>query len=429
MSFISRPLLSAPVLKLVVFALQVSSIAASRCQAGRPPVTQPAGAVGKAIYLITNDAANAVVALPIGADGRLSSGSVTRTGGSGSVALNADNQPATPDALVSQSALAIAGNFIFAVNAGSNTLSMLSISPSDPTRLTLVGQPVAVPGEFPNTVAASLQHGLACVGTTGAVAGVSCSSFSAARGLQPMDALRPFDLGQTTPPVGPTNTVSQTFFSADGAFLLATVKGDPPTNKTGFLSAFPVRQQRGGKGKRQGAASVSSTEQRSTPDGTAVLFGAQAIPGRSSPAVFATDAAFGAAILSIDPATGNATTLAVGAVDGQVATCWATISAATGTAYVTDVAKNRVVEMSLEDASVLNVLDLDVGAAATGDPGLIDLRAAGNFIYALSPGNGTTPGGVVVVDVSGGSGSAVLRQRFGLDGVAGRNSMGMVVLE
>jgi len=70
-----------------------------------------------------------------------------------------------------------------------------------------------------------------------------------------------------------------------------------------------------------------------------------------------------------------------------------------------------------------------VGAAATGDPGLIDLRAAGNFIYALSPGNGTAPGGIAVVDVSRGSGSAVLLQRFGLGGVAGRNSMGMVVLE
>jgi len=316
--------------------------------------------------------------------------------------------------------------FIFAVNAGSNTLSMLSISPSDPTRLSLVGQPVAVPGEFPNTVAASLENGLACVGTSGARAGIACSSFSAARGLSPMDALRPFDLGQTTPPVGPTNTVSQTFFSADGALLFATVKGDPPTNKTGFLSAFPVQRPT----NRAGAVSVSSAEQRSVPSGTAVLFGSQAIPAKS--AVFATDASFGAAILSVDAATGKATTIAKGAVDGQVATCWVTISAATGTAFVTDVAKNRVVEMSLEDASVLGVLDLSVGAAATGDPGLIDLRAAGNYIYALSPGNGTAPGGIAVVEVSRGSGrgsTTVLRQRFGLDGMAGRNSMGMAVLE
>lgn len=65
---------------------------------------------GRAIYFITNEESNSVVALPIGPDGTLSRGTVTATGGSGSVALNSDNQPATPDALVSQSALTLAGN-------------------------------------------------------------------------------------------------------------------------------------------------------------------------------------------------------------------------------------------------------------------------------------------------------------------------------
>ena len=66
-------------------------------------------ASGKAIYFITNDAENAVVAVPIGNDGTLSGGTVTGTEGAGSAALGADGQPALPDALVSQSALSIAG--------------------------------------------------------------------------------------------------------------------------------------------------------------------------------------------------------------------------------------------------------------------------------------------------------------------------------
>jgi len=69
-----------------------------------------AATVGKAVYFITNDQANAVVALPIGPDGKLSPGTMTPTGGAGSIALNSKGQPATPDALVSQSALTIAGN-------------------------------------------------------------------------------------------------------------------------------------------------------------------------------------------------------------------------------------------------------------------------------------------------------------------------------
>ncbi|KAK4234564.1 hypothetical protein C8A03DRAFT_37664 [Achaetomium macrosporum] len=380
--------------------------------------------VGKAVYLITNDEkTNAVVALPIGADGKLSLGTVTLTGGAGSVALNSDKQPATPDALVSQSALSIAGNAIFAVNAGSNTLSMLSISAADPTKLSLVGRPVPVPGEFTTTVAASAKHNIVCVGATGAKAGIACSRFSPC-GLGPMDALRPFDLGQTTPPVGPTNTVSQVFFSSDESMLFATIKGDPATNKTGFFSAFPVQRARHSS---RGLVSVSRMEQRSSPNNTAVLFGSQPIPGTPN-RVFATDASFGAAVLSIDPATGRASTVATGKIAGQKATCWATISPATGTAFVTDVAVNRLVELDVRDARVLS--ELDLAAAGSPDPGLIDLRAAGNFIYALSPGNGTTEAAVSVVSVENGrTGQAKMVQRFGLGSMGvGRNAMGMAVL-
>ena len=70
----------------------------------------PGGAkVGKAIYFLTNEETNAVVALPIGQDGKLSKGTVTETGGEGSVAVDSDGEPATPDALVGQSAITISG--------------------------------------------------------------------------------------------------------------------------------------------------------------------------------------------------------------------------------------------------------------------------------------------------------------------------------
>ncbi|KAF2690690.1 hypothetical protein K458DRAFT_426147 [Lentithecium fluviatile CBS 122367] len=372
--------------------------------------------VGKAVYFLTNDAENAVVALPIGKDGTLSAGTVTKTGGAGANSIDgATKQPAVPDALVGQSALTVVGNALFAVNAGSNTLTMMAISKSDPTCLTMVGQPVAIPGEFPNTVAASAKNKLACVGTTGAKAGISCASISA-RGLGEMDTLRVFNIGQTTPPVGPTNTVSQTFFSADEKALLTTVKGDPAVNNTGFLSVFPVQQG------ANGAASLSTQDTRSSPAGTAVLFGSATIPNNPN-SIFVTDASFGATVLSLDQ-NGQASVAGKQAIDGQKATCWATVSGATNTAFVTDVATNRVVEMSLDDASIVSMLDL----SANGDAGLIDLRSAGNFVYALSPGNGTTDAAVTVLDVSGGPGSMKQAQHFGLAGMAGANAQGMAVL-
>ena len=296
---------------------------------------------------------------------------------------------------------------------------MLSISNADPTSLQMVGQPVAVPGEFPNTVSASVANHLACVGTTGAQAGISCSSFSR-QGLSEMDSLRPFDLGQSTPPAGPLNTVSQTFFSDDGSMLFTTVKGDPPNNKTGFLSVFPVESS--GHGRKRGKPQLSTQGTTSSPDGTAVLFGSAIIPGTSN--IFATDASFGAAVLSVD-GSGTASVAGKGVIDGQKATCWTAISPASGTAFVSDVAAPRLIEMSVSDASIISEIDLSAG----GDPGFIDLAAAGGFVYALSPGNGTTEAAVTVLDVSGGPGTAKMVQRLGLGGMGvGSTAQGLTVL-
>jgi hypothetical protein len=455
---------------------------------------------GKAIYFLTNDAQNAVVAMAINPDGSLGESSFTPTGGAGSNSIDGKTSlPAVPDALVGQGALTIAGQNIFAVNAGSNTISMLTISANNPLDVQCVGQPAPLPGTFPNTVAASAKNSLVCAGMTGSQAGISCANFDAQNGIGQMDALRPFDIGQSDPPVGPTNTVSHTFFSEDESTLFTTVKGDPAVNNTGFLSAFAVngegangnvqirgaQGQRGGqgkgkgngrpagkgkgknatgngnanangpangngkangkgkgkvngkgKGKGKGAAkgaananaglcnTLSTQETRSSPLGTAVLFGSAPIPGANPPQIFATDASFGAGILSIDPSL-SATLIANQTIADQKATCWTTISARTGTAFVTDVGINRIVEMSLQDASIIGQIDLSQIQASAGDPGLIDLRAAGDFVYALSPGNGTTQAAVSVVDTR--SKTLVQHALLGNAG-AGANSMGMAVL-
>lgn len=305
---------------------------------------------------------------------------------------------------------------------------MFAIDAQDPTKLTMLGQPAQLPGEFPVTVGASAKHNLACVGMTGSTAGISCAPFDAQQGLGEMDALRPFDLGQSTPPVGPTNTVSQVFFSDDQATMFATVKGDPTKNNTGFLASFAVDAACQGQ-----AAAVAAQGEQASPEGTAVLFGSAAIPGSSD--LFVTDASFGAAVLSTQQqqqaaASGGkarrqaagAQVVGKGAVDGQKATCWAAISPATNTAFVTDVGVNHLVEMSLKDASIQSTTDL----SANGDPGLIDLKAAGNMVYALSPGNGTTNAAVTVMDATAKKQvQHVDMQALGLDG----NAMGMAVLE
>ncbi|GAP83551.1 putative 3-carboxymuconate cyclase [Rosellinia necatrix] len=398
-----------PLISLVLAPLVLQALARPHCNTL---------ANGKAIYMLSNEQDNAVVALPIQKNGLLAAGRLTGTGGAGMNGMDADGKPAAPDPLFSQSSLTIAGNHLFAVNPGSNTVSMFAIDPRDPTRLTLVGQPVAVPGEFPVTVAASERNKLVCVGSSGAVAGVACSTFSA-DGIGEMDDLRVFDIGQTTPPVGPTNTVSHVFFSRDESTVFTTVKGDPATNKTGFLAAFPVDRS-----DCEAGASVAREGRRSSPAGTAVLFGSSTIPGSDD--LFVTDASFGGAVLTNGGGRGGDaaafTVRGKGVVDGQSATCWAAISPATNTAFVTDVGVNRLVEMSLGDASIRSVVDL----GANGDPGLIDLRAAGRLVYALSPGNGTTPAAVTVVDAV--TKKQVQHLQFNGGMRFGKNAQGMALL-
>lgn len=413
---------------------------------------------GKALYFITNDQGqNSVVAIAINQDGTLGDATLTPTSGQGSIAVDADGKPATPDALVGQSALTLSGNNIFAVNAGSNTVSMLSIAANDPCALSIVGQPAALPGTFPNTVSASAKNALVCVGMTGSQAGISCANFDEQNGIAQFDGLRAFDLGQSDPPVGPTNTVSQTFFSEDESMLFTTVKGDPAVNKTGFLSVFPVasggnavqRRNQGrsgnGKGNRNGngngkgkgktnacteeaggavGAKLATQDVRSSPAGTAVLFGSQPIPGANPPQIFATDASFGAGILTLDNSS-SATLTANQSIADQKATCWATISSVTNSAFVTDVGVNRIVEMSLQDASILGEIDLRKEEASAVDPGLIDLKAAGGFVYALSPGNGTSEAAISVVDVQ--TKKLVQHAKLGAIGAAS-TAMGMAIL-
>ncbi|KAJ4351132.1 uncharacterized protein N0V89_006471 [Didymosphaeria variabile] len=398
----------------VLVALRTPASALPRSKAG----CQNA-ATGKAVYVITNAAQNAIAAMPISAKGTLGNATITSTSGQGSVALDADGKPATPDALVGQSALTIAGQHIFTVNAGSNTVSMLAISPNDPLKLQMVGQPAAVPGTFPNTVAASVKNSMVCVATSGSQAGVSCGMFDAVNGIGEMTPIGTFDLNQSDPPVGPTNTVSHTFFSADESMLFTTVKGDPAVNNTGFLSVVPVQMSKNGD-----CSSMVGKETRSSPNGTAVLFGSTPIPGANPPQIFATDASFGAAILSVDGSS-QTTTLASQAIDGQKATCWSTISSVTNSAFVTDVGVNHIVEMSLKDASIIGQIDLSQQQASAADPGLIDLKASGNFLYALSPGNGTSQAAISVLNVK--SKQLVQHAELGAIGV-GSTAQGMAVL-
>lgn len=75
-------------------------------------------------------------------------------------------------------------------------------------------------------------------------------------------------------------------------------------------------------------------------------------------------------------------------IPGQTATYWAVHSAQTNSAFVTDPLVKHIVELSLDDASILFATNVSTTNDATG---FIDLVTSGDYVYALAPGskNGT----------------------------------------
>lgn len=292
---------------------------------------------------------------------------------------------------------------------------MFKIDPKDPLKLTLVGKPVDTLGDFPNSIAASAELRLACVSNSGTRSGIACFRITNS-GLKPLDKTqRPLTLNpvQKTPPIGPFNTVSQTFFSADLSALLTTVKGDPTAKPptTGYFSYFPIKD-----------GLVSRTETRSSPNGTAVLFGSVALrDGR----VFTTDASFGAALLSVNPHTHVATDVNKYVVPNNGATCWIAQSPLTGDVYTTDDGVNQIVRLDARTGNHIATTLLK-----NGNNAMIEIQAAGSLLYAVTHGNATVKPNVIVMSAAVGHDAAVqeLQTYFPTPGKLDINVEGLALL-
>ncbi|KAK0737522.1 hypothetical protein B0T21DRAFT_450637 [Apiosordaria backusii] len=390
----------------------------------------------KALYFLTNNEENLVACVEVGTDGKVTgNGAVISTGGKGASGLDwKTNQPAT-GSLFSQSSITVCDDHIFAVNPGSNTLSMFRINPFSPIHLTPVGEPLSLPGEFPNTVTASAKHKMVCVGMTGAKAGISCSSYSPESGLRSIpSSWREFAvLSQTTPPTGPYNTLSQVLFSPDETKLYATVKGDPrDPSKKGWFSSYDIFTN--SSSSSDGEQSwLAEEEVRSVLEGTTEMSGCAPLPKSQSSGndeqehMLVTDPSLGGlALLNLDPKSKEASVKAKLPLPGQKHTAHITLQKQNKkSVWVSDTAQNKLLELSYEKGVDKMEVVGDVDLKVTGDKGLGDLKAVGGFLYALSPGDGEDDDGgcgITVVDTK----ERKLVQRAGLKGVGGgRGSVGM----
>src|SRR5438105_10972490 len=209
----------------------------------------------RAVYTLTNQVAgNAVAVFNRAADGTLSAAGTIATGGTG-----------TGGSLGSQGAVALSddGRRLFAVNAGSNDVSVFDVGP---TGLSLASQ-TASGGTLPISLTA---HGsLLYVLNAGGAGNISGFSVRATGGLTP--------IARSTQPLSGTNVgPAQVSFSPDGRRLVVTEKN------TNLLDVYAVDAN----GAASGRASVASAG--GTPFGFAfgprdlLLVSEAAAPGSAS---------------------------------------------------------------------------------------------------------------------------------------------------
>ncbi|KAL0955026.1 hypothetical protein HGRIS_003945 [Hohenbuehelia grisea] len=324
-------------------------------------------ACGAAYFLTNQPDGNFVVAADIGPDGKLV---VRRAVHAGGLGLHA-NPDGGPDPLVSQSSIkAFAStNMLATVNAGSNTIALFSINPSDPTNLHMIGKPVGSGGEFPVSVAFNKDGSRVCSLNGGAVNGVACFKVDSARGLISLaNTTRSLSLNQTTPPMGPENTVSQVIFTEDGSKLIVGVKGIRPD--PGFLAIWNVEQD--------GSLSPDFIKVTSRNGGLRAPFGMTNIPGKD--AVLVGDPGVGFDLIGQDGKVDVAVT-----IDGRIAPGWTSFSPKTGNFYITDVGTSIVTEVNVDadfKGSIVKRYEQTKGSAIIDN----DIATIGNndFMYILA---------------------------------------------
>ena len=337
-----------------------------------PVLTQAADEPG-AVYAMTNaDDGNEIVVYHRAADGALTLVDTVATGGNGKT-----TEP--DDALGSQGPLLLLSpdhRFLFAVNAGSNTISAFQI---DQDNLTLL-EAVPSGGDFP--VSLTVHQNLLYVLNAGNDGNITGFTFDNTGHLTPLaGSTRSLNAGGTNPP-NFLNSPAEVGFNPAGDKLVVTVKGalthEPKIHVftidgNGLPSAQPV------------------THATNVPFGfvfddlnnliVAEPFG----PGFPPPGP---PNSFGAASSYRIGSNGSLTPISTSVSNGQLATCWIAITTNTRFAYTTNNGTDTISSYKVGSDGSLSLISQI--AAETGHAP-VDLAITPNnqYLYNVNAGSGT----------------------------------------
>ncbi len=371
-------------LPAVMFAATTARAGAQSLPRPRPPRQSQ-----QSVFVQTNSpAGNQIDVFAARRDGQLSLSQTVSTGGVGGQTADSGT-----DHLASQDSLVYDSNrqLLFAVNAGSNTLSVLSLQPH---HLRLV-QVLSSGGAFPVSVAV---HGDFVYVLNAAGAGsVSGFRILGDRLASLPGSTRSLNLANTTPPVFLTSP-GEVGFTPDGSKLIVTTK-----NSTNSLDVFAV--------SRFGYLSRVPTV---TADGSNIPFAFVYTP--SGQLVVAEAAASALHSFSFGPGE-TLTSLGASVPDKQIALCW--VATAGPYYYVANAGSANVSAYTIAADGTPSLLN-GTGIPTATSVGPIDLAAShnGRFLYVESGSAGTVNEFRVNADGSLGDLGTVDGLGIGIEGIA-----------
>lgn len=333
-----------------VFAVIAILLASFGFVGGNASADVPRGAV----YTLTNQAAgNAVAAFDRAPDGTLTPAGMYPTGGIG-----------TGAGLGSQNALIATPNYkwLFAVNAGSNDISVFAI---EPVGLTLVDR---VPSGGVQPISLTLHKDLLYVLNAGGSGSITAFNVMGDGTLAPVsNSTRPLGAGTAGP--------AEVQFSPNGRLLVVTEKASNTIDtyvvgKDGRVSDGPITQASHGETPFGFAFSRA---------GDLIVSEAHGIgPNESSVSSYSV-----AADGTLSIVTASATT-------HQAAACWIAISKNSRYAYSTNAASGTISGFSIGEDGSLSLVTPDGRTGVTG-PGSspVDMSFSNNGRYLYSLNSGT----------------------------------------
>ncbi|HEY2564324.1 MAG TPA: beta-propeller fold lactonase family protein [Acidimicrobiales bacterium] len=326
---------------------------------GTAHAASPESSVGGADHVVfvqtDNTAGNQVVAYDRSGNGTLTLANTYATGG-----LGGSLSGSVVDHLASQGSLTYdqGNHLLYAVNAGSNTVSVFSVRGD---QLTLQ-QVVNSGGTFPVSVA--VHNGVVYV--LNAENGGALQEYFALFGhLLPIPGSnRALGLNPSATPQF-TNTPGQVAFSPDGSKLIVTTKAngnDIDVYRVGFLGLLSP-------------SPVVNAEPNTVPFGVTFDAAGHLVVAESS----STNPALGTFTLNQDGTVTPVDTVGT----GQTATCW--VTTAQGYFFASNAGSASISSFQASPSAQLTLL-----GQTTTDPGTVDASpsADGQFLYVQTGGNG-----------------------------------------